>query len=130
METGLRRVVKDALIGKILIQSRPKTGEPSLHFINLPNNVHECYVLLMDAQIATGAAALMAIRVLLDHNVPEDRIMFLTFLATPLGLHVISNAFPKVKVCTSMIDPKINDETLFIEPGMGNFGDRYYGTDI
>ncbi|CAG8459874.1 13850_t:CDS:10 [Funneliformis caledonium] len=101
-----------------------------LHFINLPNNVHECYVLLMDAQIATGAAALMAIRVLLDHNVPEDRIMFLTFLATPLGLHVISNAFPKVKICTSMIDPKINDETLFIEPGMGNFGDRYYGTDI
>ncbi|CAI2167877.1 13122_t:CDS:10 [Funneliformis geosporum] len=130
METGLRRVVKDALIGKILIQSRPKTGEPSLHFINLPNNIHECSVLLMDAQIATGAAALMAIRVLLDHNVPEDRIIFLTFLATPLGLHVISNAFPKVKVCTSMIDSKINDETLFIEPGMGNFGDRYYGTDV
>ncbi|RIA98715.1 uracil phosphoribosyltransferase-domain-containing protein [Glomus cerebriforme] len=128
METGLRRVVKDTLIGKILIQSHPKTGEPSLHFINLPNNICECYVLLMDAQIATGAAALMAIRVLLDHDVPEAKIIFLTFLATPLGLHVISKAFPKVKICTSMIDPKINDETLFIEPGMGNFGDRYYGT--
>ncbi|CAB5310952.1 unnamed protein product [Rhizophagus irregularis] len=128
MEVGLRRVVKDALIGKILIQSRPKTGEPSLHFVSLPDNIHECYVLLMDAQIATGAAALMAIRVLLDHDVPEDKIIFLNFLATPLGLHVITNVFPKVKICTSMIDPKINDETLFIEPGMGNFGDRYYGT--
>jgi len=70
----------------------------------------------------------MAIRVLLDHDVPENKIIFLNFLATPLGLHVITKAFPKVKICTSMIDPKINDETLFIEPGMGNFGDRYYGT--
>ncbi|CAJ0640646.1 1401_t:CDS:2 [Entrophospora sp. SA101] len=128
METGLRRVVKDSLIGKILIQSDPKTGEPSLHFVKLPNKINECSVLLMDAQIATGAAALMAIRVLLDHSVPEDKIVFLSFIATPLALHVISNAFPKVKVCTSMIDQKLDAETLFIEPGMGNFGDRYYGT--
>ncbi|CAH1762701.1 69_t:CDS:10, partial [Entrophospora sp. SA101] len=122
METGLRRVVKDSLIGKILIQSDPKTGEPSLHFVKLPNKINECSVLLMDAQIATGAAALMAIRVLLDHSVPEDKIVFLSFIATPLALHVISNAFPKVKVCTSMIDQKLDAETLFIEPGMGNFG--------
>ncbi|GBC01847.1 hypothetical protein RclHR1_04350023 [Rhizophagus clarus] len=128
MENGLRKVVKDALIGKILIQSRPKTGEPSLHFVSLPDNIHECFVLLMDAQIATGAAALMAIRVLLDHDVPENKIILLNFIATPLSLHVITNAFPKIKICTSMVDPKINDETLFIEPGMGNFGDRYYGT--
>ncbi|CAG8606490.1 10466_t:CDS:10, partial [Dentiscutata erythropus] len=124
MEVGLRRVAKDAFIGKILIQTDPTTGEPLLHFAKLPNNIHDCYVLLMDAQIATGAAALMAIRILLDHNVPEDRIIFLTLLATRLGLHVISNAFPLVKVCTSMIDPKINEETLFIEPGVGNFGGK------
>ncbi|KAG9284398.1 hypothetical protein G9A89_023655 [Geosiphon pyriformis] len=125
METGLRRVFKDALIGKILIQSDPHTGEPQLHYIKLPSNINQCF----DAQIATGAAGLMAIRVLLDHNVPEDRIIFLTFLATPQGLQVISNAFPKVKVCTSMVDPKIDETTLYIMPGMGNFGDRYYGTD-
>ncbi|CAG8571845.1 6686_t:CDS:10, partial [Ambispora leptoticha] len=122
MENGLRRVHKDALIGKILIQSNPSTGEPQLHFLKLPNNISRCYVLLMDAQIATGAAGLMAIRVLLDHDVPEERIIFLTFLASPQGLHAIANAFPKVKVCTSMVDPKINENTLYIEPGMGNFG--------
>ncbi|CAG8543247.1 5263_t:CDS:10 [Diversispora eburnea] len=110
MEAGLRRAVKDVSIGKILIQTDLETGEPS------------------DAQISTGASALMAIRVLLDHNVPENRIIFLTFLATPLGIHVLNNAFPTVKICTSMVDPQVNKETLFIEPGMGNFGDRYYGT--
>ncbi|CAG8482903.1 1545_t:CDS:10 [Ambispora gerdemannii] len=129
MENGLRRVHKDVLIGKILIQSNPHTGEPQLHFLKLPSNINQCYVLLMDAQIATGAAGLMAIRVLLDHNVPEERIIFLTFLATPQGLHAIANAFPRVKVCTSMVDLKINESTLYIEPGMGNFGDRYFGTD-
>ncbi|RHZ78191.1 hypothetical protein Glove_166g245 [Diversispora epigaea] len=128
MEAGLRRAVKDVSIGKILIQTDLETGEPSLHFTSLPENISKFYVLLMDAQISTGASALMAIRVLLDHNVPEDRIIFLTFLATPLGLHVLNNAFPAVKICTSMIDPKVNKDTLFIEPGMGNFGDRYYGT--
>ncbi|CAG8519696.1 18681_t:CDS:10 [Acaulospora morrowiae] len=128
METGFRRAVKDAMIGKMLIQTDSKTGEPSLHYTKFPPNIHKCHVFLMDAQISTGAAALMAIRVLLDHNVPEDHIIFLTFLATPIGIHTISNAFPLVRICTSMIDPKVNKETLFIEPGMGNFGDRYYGT--
>ncbi|CAG8592840.1 3277_t:CDS:10 [Paraglomus brasilianum] len=129
METGLRRAIKDALIGKMLIQSDPQTGEPQLHYIKLPSTINQCHVFLMDAQIATGAAGLMAIRVLLDHNVPEDKIIFLTFLATIQGLHTISKAFPKVKLCTSMIDPKVNEHTLYIEPGMGNFGDRYFGTE-
>ncbi|KAF8985635.1 Uridine-cytidine kinase-like 1 [Entomortierella lignicola] len=135
MEAGLRRVIRDAVIGKILIQTDPSNGEPQLHYCKLPPSIREnsnnddTYIFLMDAVIGTGAAGLMAIRVLLDHDVPEDRIIFLSFLSASQGLHIISNAFPKVKIVTSYVDPVLNPRTLFLEPGLGNFGDRYFGTE-
>ncbi|KAI8138802.1 uridine kinase [Fennellomyces sp. T-0311] len=129
METGLRRVCSDALIGKILIQTDPSTGEPQLHYCKLPADVKEHHVVLMDATIGTGAAGLMAIRVLLDHEVPEDHIIFTVFLAAPVGLNVIAKAFPRVRIVTSMVDPVLSKDTLYIEPGIGNFGDRYFGTE-
>jgi len=131
MENGLRRVIRDAVIGKILIQTDPSNGEPQLHYCKLPPAIVEenTYIFLMDAVVGTGAAGLMAIRVLLDHNVPQERILFLSFLACPQGVHTIANAFPKVKIVTSFMDPVLNAETLFLEPGLGNFGDRYFGTE-
>ncbi|GAB5592160.1 Uridine-cytidine kinase-like 1 [Umbelopsis nana] len=129
METGLMRVCQDVKIGKLLIQTDPRSGEPQLHYCKLPHNVHKYKVLLMDATVGTGAASLMAIRVLKDHDVPEENIIFLTFLAASAGLHVLSNAFPNIKIVTSMVDPVLSPETLWIEPGIGNFGDRYYGTE-
>lgn len=131
MEIGLRRVVRDAVIGKILIQTDSSNGEPQLHYCKLPPSIQDSntFIFLMDAVVGTGAAGLMAIRVLLDHDVPEERIIFLSFLAGSQGLHMISKAFPKVKVVTSYVDPILNPDTLFLEPGLGNFGDRYFGTE-
>ena len=65
LEPAFLSVCKDATIGKILIQTNEKTREPELHFLRLPQNIDDCHVILMDATIATGAAALMAIRILL-----------------------------------------------------------------
>ncbi|RKO93142.1 uracil phosphoribosyltransferase-domain-containing protein, partial [Blyttiomyces helicus] len=121
MEQSLRKVVKDIPIGKMLIQTDPATGEPLLHYCKLPGDIQERYVLLSDAQIATGAAALMAIRVLLDHDVPQERIIFLSLIASPLGVSTIAKAFPSVKIVTSEVDAELDDK-LYIVPGFGNFG--------
>ncbi|KAJ1650055.1 Uridine kinase [Dispira simplex] len=129
MEAGLRKVCKDVAIGKILIQSDPTTGEPRLHYCKFPSDISQSYVLLMDALVGTGAAALMAIRVLLDHNVPEDHIIFLTILSAPQGIQALSSAFGKVRIVSSMVDPHLSLDKLYIEPGLGNFGDRYFGTE-
>lgn len=49
----------------------------------------------------------------------------MSFLATQIGLTVITNAFPRVKIVTSMVDPNLNKEKLWIEPGIGNFGGKF-----
>lgn len=88
----------------------------------------------------------MAIRVLLDHNVPEDKIALLSLLVSkqgssrcsrqrivcislPSGVQTVAYAFPKVKIVTTACDGQLDPETGFICPGLGNFGDRYFGTD-
>jgi uracil phosphoribosyltransferase len=64
----------------------------------LPDDIANRYVIVCDAIIGTGAAALMAIRVLLDYRCREDRIVFICLIASPIGVRNISNAFPKVGV--------------------------------
>eukprot|EP00123_Amoebidium_parasiticum_P013472 comp21974_c0_seq1/m.31742 comp21974_c0_seq1/g.31742 ORF comp21974_c0_seq1/g.31742 comp21974_c0_seq1/m.31742 type:complete len:495 (-) comp21974_c0_seq1:783-2267(-) len=128
MEGALRAVVKDIALGKILIQTDDTTGNPALHFYSLPSNVKDYHVILMDATIATGAAGIMAIRVLLDHDVKEENIVFLSIVAAPAGIHSVAYAFPKVKIVTTAVDDDLNDH-FHIVPGIGNFGDRYFGTE-
>ncbi|CAM4876238.1 unnamed protein product [Rotaria socialis] len=129
LEPALIEIYKDAKIGKILIQTNQLTGEPELHFLRLPRDISDTYVFILDATIATGAAALMAIRVLLDHNVPEDKIALLSLLVSKQGVLTVAYAFPKVKIVTTAYDTQLDQETGFICPGLGNFGDRYFGTD-
>lgn len=129
MEQALCEVYKDIRLGKILIQTNLDTGEPELHYLRLPKDIKESYVMLMDATVATGAAALMAIRVLLDHDVPEENITLLSLLMGDSGVHSVAYAFPKVKIVTTAVDKAVNDK-FHILPGIGNFGDRFFGTDF
>ncbi|CAL1585638.1 unnamed protein product [Knipowitschia caucasica] len=128
MEQALRAVCKDIRLGKILIQTNHSTGEPELHYLRLPRDISEDYVILMDSTVSTGAAALMAIRVLLDHDVPEDQIFLLSLLMAETGVHSVAYAFPRVRIISTAVDKEVN-ERFHIVPGIGNFGDRYFGTD-
>ncbi|XP_052101307.1 uridine-cytidine kinase-like 1 isoform X2 [Mytilus californianus] len=129
MEQALCEVCKDVRLGKILIQTNFDTGEPELHYLRLPKDIKESQVILMDATVATGAAAMMAIRVLLDHDVPEENITLTSLLMAESGVHSVAYAFPKVKIVTTAVDKEVN-EKFHILPGIGNFGDRYFGTDF
>ncbi|XP_041951361.1 uridine-cytidine kinase-like 1 isoform X1 [Alosa pseudoharengus] len=128
MEQALMAVCKDIRLGKILIQTNHDTGEPELHYLRLPKDITEDYVILMDSTVSTGAAAMMAVRVLLDHDVQEDKIFLLSLLMAEMGVHSVAYAFPKVRIITTAVDKRVNDK-FHIIPGIGNFGDRYFGTD-
>lgn len=117
LEKGLRRVIRDAPIGSMLIQSDRETGEPLLYDLRLPTCItgsHESarktWVLLLDSQIGTGAAALMATRTLLDHGVLEERIVFCTILVSKMGgVWALHRAFPKVRVVSSAADDGLEE---------------------
>ncbi|KAI0127137.1 uridine kinase [Xylariales sp. AK1849] len=98
-ESGLRRVIPDCRTGRLLIQSNLRTGEPELHYLKLPADIaqHDS-VLLLDAQMSSGGSALMAVQVLVDHGVPQDRIVFATYSTGRVGVHRLTKVFPEITV--------------------------------
>lgn len=60
---------------------------------------------------------------------PQENILLVTILGAPLGFHAVAYAFPRVRIVTSAVDERL-DENLHIVPGLGNFGDRYYGLEV
>lgn len=99
LETGLHRAIPDCRTGRVLIQSNLRTGEPELHYIALPKDIHKHEaVLLLDAQMSSGGSALMAVQVLVDHGVKPDRIVLATYSAGRMGLYRLTNVFPDIAV--------------------------------
>ncbi len=109
-EAGLRRVIPDCRTGRLLIQSNVRTGEPELHYLKLPRDIskHES-VLLLDSQMSSGGSGLMAVQVLVDHGVPQDRIVFATYSAGRVGLHRLTKVFPEIAVVVGNMVPDIEE---------------------
>ncbi|KAI5249772.1 uracil phosphoribosyltransferase [Aureobasidium subglaciale] len=125
MEQGLRDCCRSVRIGKILIQRDEETSQPRLFYEKLPEDIKDRWVLLLDPMLATGGSALMAVEVLRQKGVPEDRILFLNLIASPEGADNFAEKFPKVRIVTAFIDEGL-DEKNYIVPGLGDFGDRFY----
>eukprot|EP00744_Colponema_vietnamica_P012496 GILI01017534.1.p2 GENE.GILI01017534.1~~GILI01017534.1.p2 ORF type:complete len:251 (-),score=68.59 GILI01017534.1:151-876(-) len=127
MEIGLRAVLRDCRIGKILIQRDEATAEPKLFYSKLPADIHSRKVMLLDPMLATGGSSKMAIEVLVAAGVDPRNILFVNVVACPEGIECITSAFPEVTIITAEIDERLND-VKYILPGLGDFGDRYFGS--
>jgi uracil phosphoribosyltransferase len=127
MEAGLRAVCPSIRIGKILIQRDKVTKQPHLYYAALPPDIAERHVLLLDPMFATGGTALAAVQLLLDRGVPEDRIIFVTLITVPEAIARFCTRYPHVRIVTSAIDERLNEHAYML-PGIGDFGDRYFGT--
>ncbi|KAH6989363.1 uridine kinase family-domain-containing protein [Ilyonectria sp. MPI-CAGE-AT-0026] len=105
-EPALRKTIPDCRTGRVLIQSDFSTGEPELHYLRLPDDIkNQESVLLIDTQMASGGAALMAVQVLVDHGVPQERIVLATYSAGKIGLHRLTSVFPEITVVVcNMLD--------------------------
>ena len=104
LETGLKRVIPECKTGRILIQSSFRTGEPELHYLRLSDDISGHHmVMLLDPQMSSGGAALMAVKVLVDHGVAEKRIVFVTMFAGHMGVRRLMRVFPDIKVVLAEI---------------------------
>lgn len=119
LETALKRSIPDCITGRVLIQTNERNEEPELHYLKLPSQIEEhSTVILMDSQMTSGSAALMAVRVLLDHGVAQDRIVFVTCAAGELGIKRLVAVYPKINVIVGRIEEE--GEPRWIEK-------RYFG---
>ena len=98
--------------------------EQEIVYEKLPVDIADRYVMLMDPILGSGKSASRAIQVLKDKGVNESKILFLTLIAAPEGIHKVCKAYPRCKVITSEIDEKM--EGWSVIPGVGEFGDRYF----
>lgn len=119
LETALKRTIPDCITGRVLIQTDQNSNEPELHYLKLPPQLEEhAMVMLLDPQMASGGAALMAARVLIDHGVQEQRIVFVTCAAGETGLKRLTAVFPQMNVVIGRI--KEDGEPRWMEK-------RYFG---
>lgn len=128
LQEAVRKLAPDTKTAKILIQRDEETAEPKLFYSKLPPKIAELKVILCDPMLATGGSALMAIGVLKEAGVKEENILFLNVVSCPEGLRRLAKEAPLVRVLTGAVDAGLN-EVKFIVPGLGDFGDRYYGSD-
>lgn len=127
----VRSVEPGVHVGKILVQRDEASNEkwPKHFYTKLPPGIATHYVLLCDPMLATGGSALTALNVLCQqYGVNPSRIVFVNLICSPEGLRTLAQAYPSVKIVTAKIDSHLN-EAKYIVPGLGDFGDRYYGTN-
>lgn len=100
--------------------------EPIMYYSKLPCVVNKT-IFLLDPMLATAGSAIAAIETLLKAGASEDKIVFLNVVCCPEGIKRMNETFPAIRIVTGAIDEGLNTRK-YILPGLGDFGDRYFGT--
>jgi uracil phosphoribosyltransferase len=126
MSDGLLELVPSARVGHIGVFRDPETHQPVEYLVRLPDTAERTFI-LCDPMVATGNSAVHAIDVLKRRGVQDDQIIFLALVAAPEGVQVFQDAHPGVKLYVASLDSHL-DEHAYIVPGLGDAGDRIFGT--
>ncbi|KAL7655589.1 hypothetical protein ACMYSQ_007529 [Aspergillus niger] len=151
MEQALRDTWTGPLsFGKLLIQRDEETSIAKIYYSKLPAGITDdsmfrplandllvsrkgkrtnidLVVLLLEPMLATGGSVIKAVENLTSNGVPEESIVLVNVVSSQKGLDVISGKFPGLKVVAAAVDAELTAQN-YISPGLGDFGDRYYGT--
>jgi uracil phosphoribosyltransferase len=125
MTDGVLRILPDARLGHLGLRRNEQTLDPEPYYNKLPPDVAETEVLLIDPMLATGGSAVAGITFLKDAGVRSMKFMCL--VAAPEGIQALHEVHPEVPVYTASIDRQLNDRG-YILPGLGDAGDRIFGT--
>ena len=125
MYEGLLRLAPAAKVGHIGLFRDPKTHIPVPYYSKLPEGMDEREVFVVDPMLATGGSASAAINFIKEKGC--KKIHFLCIIAAPEGIKVVHNAHPDVDIIIGALDSRLN-ENAYIIPGLGDAGDRLYGT--
>ena len=126
MADGLLELVPSARVGHIGVYRDPESLEPVEYLAKLPETEGRTFI-LVDPMLATGNSAVHAIKLINSMGVNEEQIRLMALVAAPEGIAHIQESHPSVEVYIAALDEKLNDHA-YIVPGLGDAGDRLYGT--
>lgn len=125
MVDGILTLVPNAKVGHVGLYRDPETHQPVEYYCKLPVDAQERTLIVVDPMLATGGSAVAAIQFLKDRGCKDIKLMNL--LAAPEGVKAVTDAHPDVEVYIAALDEKLNDHA-YIVPGLGDAGDRLFGT--
>ncbi|MGE8205012.1 uracil phosphoribosyltransferase [Heyndrickxia sp. NPDC080065] len=125
MVDGVLNLIPAAKVGHIGLYRDPKTLKPVEYYVKLPNDVEERDFILVDPMLATGGSAVEAINSLKKRGAKS--IKFMCLIAAPEGVEAIKEAHPDIDIYIAGLDEKLNEKG-YIVPGLGDAGDRLFGT--
>lgn len=125
MTDGIMKLVPAARVGHVGLYRDPETLEAIEYFVKLPQDIEEREIIVVDPMLATGASAIEAIQSLKNRG--ATKIRFMGLVAAPEGVKALQEAHEDVDIYIVALDEKL-DEHAYITPGLGDAGDRLFGT--
>lgn len=125
MVDGMLRLIPTAKVGHVGLYRDPDTLKPVEYYCKLPTDVNERELIILDPMLATGGSATMAVNLLKEKGASSIKLMCL--IAAPEGISEIHGRHPDVEIYTAAVDEKLNSHG-YIVPGLGDAGDRLFGT--
>lgn len=125
MVDGMAELLPVARIGHIGMYRDEETLKPTEYFVKLPSDISERQVFVVDPMLATGGSAIMAVDALKKRGAKDIR--FCSLVAAPEGVKALQEAHPDIDIYTAALDEKLNEDG-YIVPGLGDAGDRLFGT--
>lgn len=125
MVSGMLKLLPTAKVGHIGLYRDPETLKPVEYYCKLPPDIEEKEIILLDPMLATGGSACVSIQFLKDKGANNIKLMCL--IAAPEGIDMLHDTHPDVDIYTASIDEMLN-EHAYIVPGLGDAGDRLFGT--
>ena len=125
MVNGILTLVPNAKVGHIGLYRDPETHQPIEYYCKLPVDAQERTLIVVDPMLATGGSAIAAISALKTRGCKDIKLMNL--IAAPEGVEAVQKIHPDVEIFVASLDEKLN-ENAYIVPGLGDAGDRLFGT--
>ena len=125
MVNGILALVPSAKVGNIGLYRDPETHEPHEYYCKLPENIDERTIVVVDPMLATGGSAVAAVDFIKQKG--GRKIKFMSIIAAPEGVGALMKAHPDIQLYVGCLDRCLN-ENAYICPGLGDAGDRIFGT--
>ncbi|SEF38966.1 uracil phosphoribosyltransferase [Caloramator fervidus] len=125
MVDGILKLIPAAKVGHIGLYRDPETLKPVEYYCKLPSDISEREIILVDPMLATGGSACDAIHLLKEKGAKNIKLMCL--IAAPEGIEAVQSSHPDVEIFVAAVDERLNEHG-YIVPGLGDAGDRIFGT--